>query len=158
PWKLVKTSPEDARGVLTAALEAGRILTIYLKPILPQFAQKVETCLGLPPLEWKQIQDAMEPHTIKPFEHLVARLDTKAVDAMIEESKEAKGAPHGNAGLSPSNAGQTPEPPATPAEFEPLAPQIDINAFAAVDLRVGLVLAAEAIEKSDKLLKLQIDA
>ena len=46
PWKLVKTDPEAARGVLTAGLEAGRILTIYLKPILPQFAEKVEKCLA----------------------------------------------------------------------------------------------------------------
>ena len=39
PWKLVKSDPEAARGVLTAALEAGRILTVYLKPILPDFAR-----------------------------------------------------------------------------------------------------------------------
>ena len=38
------------------------------------------------------------------------------------------------------------------------APIIDINAFAAVDLRVGRVTTAEAVEKSDKLLKLTIDA
>jgi methionyl-tRNA synthetase len=157
PWKLVKTDPEAARGVLTAALEAGRILTIYLKPILPQFAEKVEKCLAVPPLEWDHVQDAMEPHTIKPFEHLVARLDTKAVEAMIEESKEAaKGAaPVAAPQIENEKSGAG---TAIENEVEPLAPTINIDQFAAIDLRVGLVLAAEAIEKSDKLLKLSIDA
>ena len=50
PWKLVKTDPEAARGVLTAALEAGRILTVYLKPILPDFAARVEKFLAIRPL------------------------------------------------------------------------------------------------------------
>ncbi len=86
---------EDGCGggarVLTAALEAGRILTIYLKPILPEFAAKVEKCLGVPALKWEHVQDAMEPHSIQPFEHLIQRLDMKAVEAMVEESKESLG-------------------------------------------------------------------
>ncbi len=97
PWKLVKTDPESARGVLTAGLEAGRILTVYLKPILPAFAEKVEKCLLIRPLQWNDIQEATEPHTIGTFEHLAQRLDTKAIEKMIEESKESLKplAPHG---------------------------------------------------------------
>jgi methionyl-tRNA synthetase len=177
PWKLVKTQPEDARGVLTAALEAGRILTIYLKPILPAFALKVEKCLGIAPLTWENIQDAMEPHTIEPFEHLVQRLESKAVDAMIEESKESAGqpkqpegstqpAPSGTAkpaaagpalSTGPATTAAKSAPPGHPDD-EALAPTIDINAFAAVDLRVGRVLTAAVVEKSDKLMKLTLDA
>jgi methionyl-tRNA synthetase len=161
PWKLAKTDPESARGVLTAALEAGRILTIYLKPILPDFAAKVEKFLAIPPLKWDHIQDAMEPHRINPFEHLVARLDVKAVDAMIEESKESIGTPApANAGLKTQDSGLKTQDSGlkTQDSFDPLAPQITIDQFAAVDLRVARVLTAEPIEKSDKLLRLTLDA
>lgn len=174
PWKLIGKDPETARGVLTACLEAGRILTIYVKPILPEYAAKVEKFLAIKPLEWEHIQDAMEPHTINTFEHLVKRLDTKAVEAMIEESKE------GNAKLEtrnakPEAAGASAQTAAVnalaaqaagsaavegaPAEAgEPLAATINIDQFAAVDLRVARVLTAEPLEKSDKLVKLTLDA
>ena len=125
PWKLVKTDAEGARGVLTAALEAGRILTIYLKPILPEFAAKVEKCLALEPQTWDHIPEAMEPHTIQPFEHLAQRLDTKAVDAMIEESKESltpkAGAAVAVGGSPNAAAAQGPGLPSG-ASVEPLAP------------------------------------
>ncbi len=155
PWKLVKTDVEAARGVLTAGLEAGRILTIYLKPILPAFAEKVEKCLGLPAQEWRNVQDALDSQKINAFEHLVQRLDMKAVDAMIEESKEG--------GQVPVVSGQATGPiaaaPAAAVEAgEPLAATINIDQFAAVDLRVARVLTAEPLEKSDKLMKLTLDA
>jgi methionyl-tRNA synthetase len=153
PWKLVKTDAEGARGVLTAALEAGRILTIYLKPILPEFAAKVEACLGIPALRWGHVQDAMEPHKINVFEHLVQRLEMKAVDAMIEESREKKS----EVGSQKSEAvAAAPAAGGHPAE-EALAATINIEQFAAVDLRVARVLTAELVEKSDKLMKLTLD-
>ncbi len=156
PWKLVKTDPESARGVLTAGLEAGRILTIYLKPILPELAAKVEKCLGIPNLKWRNIQDAMEPHTIQPFEHLAKRLDAKAVEAMIEESREAA-KPDDRVRPAPAATTAQDAAPADP-KLNPLAPTINIDQFAAVDLRVGKILTAEPLEKSDKLIKLTLDA
>jgi len=174
PWKLVKADVEAARGVLTAALEAGRILTIYLKPILPEFAAKVEKCLAISPQKWRNVQDAMEPHTINPFEHLVQRLEKKAIGAMIEESKEGVPAPapaqattlpRGTDGAvvqtttlprSASVEKSKVENPAYP-DGEPLTAQINIEQFLAVDLRVARVLTAEVVAKSDKLLKLTLD-
>jgi len=178
PWALVKKDAEEARGVLTAALEAGRILTIYLKPILPEFAARVERCLAIGPLEWKHVQDSMPPHTIAPFERLVDRIDPKKVAAMIEESTE------GGKKLETSSqqleaSSQKPEsssqnmeankPAAAPApgavaadpratNSEPLAPTCTIDQFMAVDLRVGRVVTAETLTASDKLMKIQIDA
>jgi len=159
PWKLVKTDPEAARGVLTAALEIGRILTIYLKPILPDFAARVETCLALRPQQWANVQDAMSPHVILPFEHLVQRVEAKQVQAMIEESKPvikpedkkpevAVQAPAATAAAAPVAAG--------PAE--PLAATISFDQFMTVDLRIGKVISAEAVAGSNKLLKIQMDA
>ena len=110
--------------------------------------------LAIPPLEWEHIQDAMEPHTLNAFEHLIQRLDAKAVAAMVEESKEtlkpaagavaatgasagapAKAAGGGAAGASAAGGAAKAAP--AHGNDEPLAPIIDINAFAAVDLRVG---------------------
>ncbi|HUO10393.1 MAG TPA: methionine--tRNA ligase [Phycisphaerae bacterium] len=169
PWKLVKTDLEWARGVLTAALEAGRILTIYLKPILPEFAAKVEKCLGLPEQTWENIQDAMEPHRINAFEHLVQRLDMKAVEAMVEESREKQEAgiktqegatqaasPANGAGQAAASPGAKPVA-AGHADDEAMAGIISFEQFTAVDLRVAKVLTAEPLEKSDKLMKLTLD-
>jgi methionyl-tRNA synthetase len=123
PWKMVKAGPqgaEDARGVLTAALEAGRILTIYLKPILPLFAEKVETCLAIGPQEWSHVQEAMEPHVIRPFEHLVQRLDVKVVDVMVEESKENSKLKTQNSKPEEGNGGQV---SGGPVAAQPVADQ-----------------------------------
>jgi methionyl-tRNA synthetase len=189
PWKMVKAGAqgaEDARGVLTAALEAGRILTIYLKPILPGFAEKVEKCLAIEPQAWGNVQDAMEPHVIRPFEHLVQRLDMKAVEAMVQESRESGQKPEVAAGGQVSGGAVPALPvadqpagvgPATSAagpgtgpgggaakaaapghaDDEPLAGTIQFEQFMAVDLRVARVVTAEALEKSDKLMKLTLD-
>ena len=161
PWKIIKSDPESARGVLTATMEAARILTIYLKPVLPAFAAKVEKFLAIAPLKWEHAQEAMEPRTIHTFEHLVPRLDPKAVQAMIEESRE--GEPKPGPGTQPAPAGAATAPGAAPAATgghpaeEPLAAQINIDQFAAVDLRVAKVLTAEPVEKSDKLMRITLD-
>jgi methionyl-tRNA synthetase len=159
PWKLAKTDPEAARGVLTAALEAGRILAIYLKPVLPEFSAKVEKFLGVGVQTWRNVQDSMEPHKINVFEHLVARLDSKAVDAMVEESKDGAKPAAAPAAGGKAAADGTRSVPATgghPVE-EALQPTITIDQFAAVDLRVARVLTAAPVEKSDKLMKLTVD-
>jgi methionyl-tRNA synthetase len=109
----------------------------------------------------------MPPHRINAFAHLVQRLETKAVTAMIEESKEnaaAKAAPPQPAAA----AATTPAAPGAAAgaaaaakpshpEEEPLAPTIGFEQFTAVDLRIARVLTAEPVEKSDKLMKLTLD-
>jgi len=139
-----------------------------LKPILPEFAVKVEKCLAIAPQKWRNVQDAMEPHTIHPFEHLVQRLEKKAIGTMIEDSKEgappavvaqttamSRGVPSVEKEIK-NGVGQKSE--IKHPDNEPLAAQINIDQFLAVDLRVGRVLTAEAVAKSDKLLKLTLDA
>lgn len=156
PWKLVKTDAEAARGVLTAALEVARILTIYLKPILPDYAKKVETCLAVSPQRWENVQDAMHPHAILPFEHLVQRVDLKQVQAMIEESKPAVKPEEKKPEAPVAAAAAAPAAAAGPAE--PLAPTINFDQFLTVDLRLGKVVTAEVVAGSNKLLKIQLDA
>jgi methionyl-tRNA synthetase len=172
PWTLVKTHPEEARGVLTAALEAGRILSIYLAPVLPDFARKVEHCLALRPQLWRNIADSMEAHQIDPFERLVDRIDPKQVEAMIEESRESlaptapvtpapAAAPAAAPVAAPAAVSATPAaaPVAAAAPVDPnaLTPLCTFDQFMAIDLRVGRVVVAEPLEKSDKLMKITLD-
>jgi methionyl-tRNA synthetase len=163
PWVLVKTDAQAARGVLTAALEAGRILTIYLKAIVPQFARSVEQCLNIAPLEWQHIEDSMPAHKINAFVHLATRVDDKAVQSLIQEnmmSEPTAVTPPSVIPPTPSTATSSSSnpSPAGPGSVEPLAPTCTIEQFAAVDLRVARVISAEDLPGSDKLLKLQLDA
>ena len=144
PWAAVKDDPEHARESLTAALNAVKLLTIYVKPIIPVYAAKIEKILRLEPLKWSDVQEPLENRDIGPFERLVERMETQKVQAMMEESKEQQ-------------IQQTAPVEPTPLDEEPLAEQITFDEFMKVDLRVVEVIKAEQVEGADKLLHLELD-
>jgi methionyl-tRNA synthetase len=143
PWETIKTDPETTRGVLTTVANVFRIITIFLKPILPTYAQKVEQLMNEPPFQWDSYKVILENHRLNTFEHLLRRIDRKNVDKMIEASKEV-----------PESESKKPK---KEIKMEPIAPEIDFSDFMKVDLRVAKVLEAEAIEEADKLIRLKID-
>jgi methionyl-tRNA synthetase len=140
PWVTIKTDLEKTRTTLTAVINAVRILTIYLKPILPKYAEKVEKFLNVDKLSFEDINTVLENHKINDFERLVERIDEEQVNAMIEESKET----------------QSPQPTA-PDPAEPFKPECTIEDFAKIDLRIAKIIKAEAVEGADKLLRLDLD-
>ncbi len=140
PWSLVKTDPEAARKVLTSTLNLFRVLAIYLQPVLPEYSAKVAELFQESPYAWDDISKDFENRPIAPYAYLATRIDPKQVEAMV----------------SASAASMKPAAPANPVK--PIAPQITIDDFAKVDLRVAKVLTAEAVEGSDKLLRLTLDA
>jgi len=144
PWTAIKTDAEHARETLTCALNAVRILTIYLKPILPVFASAIEKLLCIEPLNWSDVGDVLEDHKMGSFERLMERVDKKKVDAMVEESR-----PCGASSESPAETSQS--------QMEPIAQQISFDDFMKVDLRVARVVSAELVEGADKLLRLEMD-
>ena len=145
PWQMVKSEPEHARETLTTSLNAVRLLAIYLKCVLPEFAGKIESLLGIEPLQWSDVDTLLENHQIKPFERLMERVDPKKVQDMIEESKDKE--------VSKQQVSAEP----SPLESEPLAEQISFEDFMKVDLRVAAVLKAELVEGADKLLRLELE-
>ena len=145
PWTTIKTDPEKARTTLTAILNAVRILTIYLKPVLPAFAEKVERLLNIGKLTFADINTTLEEHNINDFERLFERVDKEKVDAMIEESKDT-------GEQKPVTAEAAPVITA-----EPIKPECTIEDFAKIDLRIAQVVKAERVEGADKLLRLQLD-
>jgi methionyl-tRNA synthetase len=146
PWDLAKRPGMEAPGsalhdVCSVCIEAFRVLTIYLKPVLPLLAAKVEAFLQVPPLQWSDLARALGHHSIADYRHLMQRVDAKLVDALFE--------PPGGAELAPSAA--------LPGG-EALADEIGIADFAKVDLRLARIVAAERVEGSTKLLELTLDA
>jgi methionyl-tRNA synthetase len=141
PWVTVKSDLEKTRTTLTAVINAVRILTIYLKPILPKYAEKVRRFLNVETMDFADLDTVLENHKINNFERLFERIEEEQVNAMMEESKET----------------QSPQPMATePAE--PFKPECTIEDFAKIDLRIAKVIKAEKVEGADKLLRLVLDA
>ena len=93
PWDKAKhiddaTQEHALHMVSSVTIECFRILTIFLKPILPKLAQKAESFLNVEPLQWKDLWNTLpQGHQINAYEHLMTRIDRKQIDAMIEASK-----------------------------------------------------------------------
>ena len=148
PWELAKRPGMDAalHDVCTVCLEAFRLLTLYLKPVMPALAARVESFLRIDPLRWCDAARSMGAHRIGEYRHLLQRVDMKQVDALFEPAS----AP------APSPAAQAEAAPALPGG-EAVAAEISIDDFLKVDLRVALIVAAERVEGSTKLLRLTLD-
>jgi methionyl-tRNA synthetase len=126
-------------------LEAFRILTIYLKPVLPSLALQVEQMMNLDPLTWSDLSHALpDQHAIKPYSHLMTRVEAAMLDKLFEPAADA--------------ASTTEASSATAATgIEALASEITIDDFSKVDLRVAKIVDCEVVEGSDKLLRLTLD-
>jgi len=137
PWELAKSQEHGAalHDVCTVCIEAFRVLTIYLKPILPALAAQVEAFLQVPAMDFADANRALGAHRIGEFKHLMQRVDPAKLDALFEPSAPAAVLPGGEA----------------------LAAEIGIDDFAKVDLRIARIVHAEAVPGSDKLLRLTLD-
>jgi methionyl-tRNA synthetase len=138
PWELARQAGAEAvlHDVCTVCVEAFRLLTIYLKPVLPALAARVEAFLRVPPLAWADAQRALGAHRIGEYQHLMQRVSPRQLDALFE-------------------------PPTAPAVLpggEAIAAEIGIADFARVDLRIARIVDAATVEGSDKLLRLTLDA
>lgn len=141
PWATIKTDRAKAHAALTAAINAVRILTIYLKPILPKYTEKIERFLNVPPQSFADIESVLENHKINEFQRLFERVDQEQVNTMIEESKESQGA--------------KPMPAVPPSSG--FKPECTIDDFGKIDLRIAKVAKAELVAGADKLLRLVLD-
>jgi len=133
---------------LTAVINAVHILTIYLKPIMPKYTEKVEKFLNVDKLSFEDVETVLENHKINKFKRLVERIDEKQVNAMIEESKE---------GFRPSESQTQSSQPIAAESPEPFKPECTIEDFAKIDLRIAKVIKAESVGGADKLLRLELD-
>jgi methionyl-tRNA synthetase len=153
PWVLAKDEAqrEALHLACSTMLEAFRLLTIYLKPILPQTAKAVEEFLGIDPLSWHDWPGYLEPtQHINTYQHLATRLDPKLIEAMTAANLES---------MKPmtESHSQTRHAEAQQHAIAPIAETISIDDFSKIDLRVAKIVNAEHVEGAEKLLKLTLD-
>jgi len=86
PWEIAK-DPEreaDLQRICSVTLEAFRMLSLYLKPVIPQVAKGVEEFLSLPPQAWRDINTPLSSkNPIKPYQHLMTRVDAPQIEALL---------------------------------------------------------------------------
>ena len=140
PWELAKKEGQDAvlHDVCTVCIEAFRLLTIYLKPVLPALTAQVEAFLKIAPLVSADAHRALGAHTIGEYRHLMQRVDPKMLDALFEPPAPA--------------VVERPKPGG-----EDIAESIGIDDFAKTDLRIAKIVNCEHVQGSDKLLRLTLD-
>ncbi|MDO9359342.1 MAG: methionine--tRNA ligase [Polaromonas sp.] len=146
PWELAKQAGMDARlqNVCTVCIEAFRLLTIYLKPVLPALAAQVEDFLKVGPLVFADASISLgSGHTIGDYKHLMQRVDIKQLDALFEPPAHAE---QGDSAIETVAPGG-----------EDIAPTITIDDFSKIDLRIARIVNCEAVEGSTKLLRLTLD-
>lgn len=160
PWVIAKEEGKDAelQAVCSMGIELFRILMSYLKPVLPQLAERSEAFLQTT-LTWDNIANPLLGHTLSPFKALFSRLEKKQIDAVIEETKalfaEANKEPSKE--LNKTEKGKQAVENQENSAIEPIAPEITIDDFAKLDLRAAKVLHCEAVPKSDKILRFELD-
>ena len=147
PWELAKKEGMEARliDVCTVCIEAFRLLTLYLKPVLPALAGQVEAFLKTGPLTFADAAGSLgNGHLIGDYKHLMQRVDVKQLEALFEPPAQDTPAPGAIENVAPGG--------------EDIAPAITIDDFAKVDLRIAKIVNCEAVEGSTKLLRLTLDA
>ena len=152
PWELAKKEGMEGRlhDVCSTCIEAFRILTIYLKPILPKLAADVAFFLMVPPESFDDVKTPLgEGAQIGEYQHLMQRVDVKQLEALFEPPAPA---PQALAAMKTEAPSTTPAPGG-----EPLAPTITIDDFVKIDLRIAKIVNCEPVEGSTKLLRLTLD-
>jgi len=156
PWELAKQEGRESElhAACSNALNLFRLLTILLKPILPVVAGKVEKFLNLAPLTWADSATLLAAgHAINAYEHLMTRVDPKAIDKLIEANRES---------LAPTAEQSSPQRHAEHQQKEIVAAPEEaalctIDDFMKVDLRIARIANAEHVEGADKLIRLTLD-
>jgi methionyl-tRNA synthetase len=147
PWALNKVEGKQAevQEICALGINLFRQLVIMLKPVLPKLAADAEAFLNVKPQTWADLSLPLANHQLNPFNPLLTRIEPAKIEAMVEASKEDLAAeaskPQGNGELAK----------------DPLAAEINFDAFAAVDLRIALIEKCEFVEGADKLLRLSLD-
>jgi methionyl-tRNA synthetase len=154
PWELAKQAGQDARlqEVCTTCVEAFRLLTLCLKPVLPALATQVESFLKIPALTFADGARLMgQGHVIGDYKHLMQRVTPEQLEALFEAPAQQNVAQ-----AATNNVANKPATSSLPGG-EALADTISIDDFAKIDLRIAKIVNCEAVEGSTKLLRLTLD-
>lgn len=130
PWKMEN---DDAVLVATTAINAFRIISIYLSPVLPKLTSEAFKTLGLDIQSYKDLDSNLVGKKLEKYVPLMTRMEPLELEQFNEGDEKMKGEEDTN-----------------------VMNIININQFADIDLRVAKVIEAEDIEEADKLIKLTL--
>ena len=150
PWELSKQagSEKKLQYVCSIGINLFRLLTLYLKPVVPKIASQAERFLNIPPLTWPDSRSVLSRgHRINEYSHLVARAEEKQLDALFEPPAAKEPSPQRHAEHQQHVA----------QKGSPVSEHISIDDFNKIDLRVARIVDAEQVEGADKLVKLTLD-
>ncbi len=154
PWEIAKDPARlgELREVCAVSLNVFRLLTLYLKPVLPDLAARAERFLAIEPLVWSDAFHLLGGGPINEYAHLMKRVESKQLDALFAAPAAAHGPVAATATSAPKPASAT---AAATSTSEPAT--ISIDEFRRLDLRVARIVKAEPVEGADKLLRLTLD-
>ena len=142
PWKTRNDNPQACANSLHVSLQICAALSVLMEPILPDAMKTLRSQLGYTgKVDWDSVSDAMlsAGSAIHPGKVLFNKVEDEAIEAQIKRLEERA-------------AVDTPV-----SDFPALKDNIEFDDFMKLDIRAGKILSAEKIEKSNKLLKLQVD-
>lgn len=151
PWKLIKTDRDRTATILNIALEISASLSVMMEPFLPHTAATLRQMLNVPLAGWdddfpgKQMRQG---HSLNAPVLLFEKIGDEVIASQVEKlHAPAPALTHSHsATVSPSET-----------TIPVVKPSVTYDAFTAMDLRIGTILEAERVPKTDKLLKLLID-
>ena len=144
PWELARQEGQETRlqQVCSELINAFRILTVYMSPVLPKLATEAAAFLNVAPLSWADSTTLLSAgHHINAYQHLMHRVEQKQIDDLIAANQQ-------NIQIVET---------AAETKYEPVADTASFDDFMKIDMRVAKVLTCEKVEGSSKLLKFQLD-
>ncbi|MCX7089663.1 MAG: methionine--tRNA ligase [Methylococcales bacterium] len=144
PWLMAKVEGQERelQQVCSMGINLFRLLMAYLKPVIPVLATEAEKFLAIESQPWPVTATPLIKHAINPFEALMTRVEADKIQAIVDASKENL---------------QATAPTVKAKQFEPIAPTIEFDDFAKIDLRIAKIIKAEHVEGAEKLLQLTVD-
>lgn len=135
PWKSIKSDREECSTTINICIQIIYTLAELFTPILPYTSEKIFDLLNAGPTDWDSCgrYPLSEGHQIKPAEVIFKKIEDDEIDKAMAAS-----------------TGKTEEP------IVPATPQIAIEDFQKIELKAGVIIAAERPPKSAKLLKLKV--
>jgi methionyl-tRNA synthetase len=156
PWDQAKDPVNSValHETCSVSLEAFRLLSLALKPVLPVLAESVEAFLGIRPLVWADVSRPLSStQPINAYKHLMTRVDPKQIEALLAANRESLQATT-EAPAAVAAVSAVASKKAAPAETDGV---ISIDDFGKIDLRIAKIVDCKAVEGSDKLLQLTLD-
>ena len=161
PWKVAKTDMSRVGTILNLALQISANLAVLTEPFLPFSSRKLKDMLALNDLGWNEtgsVDLLTVGHALGVASLLFEKIEDPVIEAQIKKlnikkMEVEKGPPSRDA-----SAGEAGGEAKIINPVKPLKPEVTIDDFFKLDIRIGKVIAAEKMEKSNKLLKLTINS